>query len=161
MLHLLVLEPPAPDAPATVWKLMVWLCGREELPPAAIYHARRRLTGGATDLPLLDVILSLSQAAGQDRSPVLTEAAFIAWEGGQIELARRYLDSAYRAARDKEGLLDALLAKDNIQEIFPRIELLKMRTDPGKALIPDADPVEVPAPDRIFSASEPGLVDPD
>lgn len=160
MLHLLVLEPPAPDAPATVWKLKVWLCGREELPHAAIYHARRRLTGGATDLPILDVILSLSQAAGQDRSPVLTEAAFIAWEAGQIELARRYLDSAYRASPDKEALLDSLLARDNIQEIFPRVELLKMRTDPGKALIPDAKPVEVPPTNRIFSSSEPGLVDP-
>lgn len=161
MLYLLALDPPAQDAPATVWKLKVWLCGREELPQAAIYHARRRLTGGATDLPILDVILSLSKAAGQNRSPVLLEAAFIAWEAGQVELARRYLDSAYRAAPDKEALLDQLLAKEDIQEIFPRVELLKMRTDPGKALIPDSKPVSVPPAERIFSASEPGIVDPD
>lgn len=161
MLYLLVIRPPAPDAPEMIWKLKVWVCGREELSQAAIYHARRRLTGGATDLPILDVILSLSQSAGQDRAPVLTEAAFIAWEAGQIELARRYLDSAYRAARDKEALLDSLLAKENIQEIFPRIELLKIRTDPGQALIPDAKPVTGPPTNRIFSASEPGLVDPD
>lgn len=144
LLYLVTLEPPDESAPTEIAAFKSWVFVREGLLEAAIYHTRKKLTGGATDLPILHEILEITQEAGKDPGSVLLEAGRIAWEGGQIPLARKYFDSAYRATQDKGALLDKLMRWEGIDEIFPMVDLLRVSTDPGK----------------VLSLTEPGVLDP-
>jgi tetratricopeptide (TPR) repeat protein len=153
LLYLVALEPPGEEAPGEISEFKTWVFMREGLLEAAIYHTRKKLTGGATDLPLLHKILKLTETAGQDPGSVLLEAGRIAWEGRQIPLARKYFDSAYRATTDKAGLLDQLMRWEGIDEIFPMVDLLRVSTDPGKVL-------SLTEPGLLPPLSEPGILDP-
>lgn len=124
LLQLAVLAPPRPDSPREIWRLRLSLLEAQGLYDSALILARRELRGEADDYPVLAMLERLSRRAGHDPSPLLMRQGLLAWEAGDPDIARDRFEEALLETTDPEALVNDLIQREGIEEVFTAEELL-------------------------------------
>lgn len=124
LMLLAILEPPPIDAPREVWRFKVQLLQREGLEEAAIYQARKQLTGEPSDFAILGMLTQLCRKAGKDPSPHLLAQGFLAWDQGDSKMAQDCFEMALEQAEDRDAIATELVKREGIQDIIPPEVLL-------------------------------------
>lgn len=148
MLFLATLTTRVTDLPQDIRQVRAALLEAHGLYQAAMHHALKRLDGSQRDDALRRQLIRLCERLGRDPSRHRVALGTLALERGELEQAKAHFDQAIEESENLERLLGLLMRVPQMDLVYTRLDLLRLR-----------DP-DMPPPNTITDPADPPPADP-